>query len=114
MSTTNFCPMCNNLLYHKEDRENRILFNVCKYCHYKVEADNYCVYRMEIQHQPNERMQTLNDAATNPNLPRTKDIPCPKCNHKEVALLPSTSRREVGTNQSFACCNRNCGHRWTE
>ncbi|KAH0456406.1 hypothetical protein IEQ34_014313 [Dendrobium chrysotoxum] len=106
--------MCNDILYPKEDREKKILLNVCKNCDYKEEADNYCVYRMEIEHPANERMQTLNNAPTNPNLPRTKNIPCPKCNHKEVALLPSTSRRESGTTQSFACCNLTCGHRWNE
>ncbi|PKU67635.1 hypothetical protein MA16_Dca011213 [Dendrobium catenatum] len=114
MSSLNFCPMCNNILYPKEEKQKKILLNACRNCNYKVEADNYCVYRMDIRHEPNERMQSLDNAANNPNIPRTRNIPCPKCNHEEVAFLPSTSRREAGTTLSFACCNLTCGHTWSE
>ena len=35
---------CNNMLYPKEDKENKQLLYACRNCDYKQLADNNCIY----------------------------------------------------------------------
>ncbi|XP_066494490.1 DNA-directed RNA polymerase II subunit RPB9 isoform X1 [Tiliqua scincoides] len=46
-----FCQECNNMLYPKEDKENRILLYACRNCDYQQEADNSCIYVNKITHE---------------------------------------------------------------
>lgn len=46
-----FCQECNNMLYPKEDKENKILLYACRNCDYKTEADSYCIYVNKIMHE---------------------------------------------------------------
>ena len=39
-----FCIECNNMLYPKEDKENKQLLYACRNCDYKQLADNNCIY----------------------------------------------------------------------
>jgi len=45
-----FCPECNNILYPREDKENRLLMFSCRQCDYSEEADLARVYRNDIKH----------------------------------------------------------------
>ncbi|CAN0855482.1 DNA-directed RNA polymerases II, IV and V subunit 9A [Linum grandiflorum] len=103
MSTMKFCRECNNILYPKEDREERVLLYACRNCdhqvsfhrfissshfHYSHEvAETYCVYRNEVHHSAAERTQVLQDVAADPTLPRTKDVKCAMCNHPEAVFF---------------------------
>ncbi len=56
-----FCPESNDLLYPKEDRDNRKLVYVCRSCGYKEDADpkDWCVYRNEVHHTSREKSIVL-------------------------------------------------------
>lgn len=41
----------NNMLYPKEDKENKVLLYACRNCDYKQEADSNCIYVNKIMHE---------------------------------------------------------------
>ncbi|KAJ8308759.1 hypothetical protein KUTeg_013633 [Tegillarca granosa] len=41
----------NNMLYPKEDKENRILLYACRNCDYQQVSDNPCIYVNKITHE---------------------------------------------------------------
>ncbi|CAI5460991.1 unnamed protein product [Closterium sp. Yama58-4] len=114
MSAMKFCRECNNILYPREDRENRVLLYACRNCDHQEAADNNCVYRNEVHHTADERTQILQDVTADPTLPRTKAVRCAKCAHGEAVFFQATSRGEEGMTLFFVCCNPNCGHRWRD
>lgn len=114
MSTMKFCRECNNILYPKEDKEQKILLYACRNCDHQEVAEINCVYRNEIQHAVGERTQVLQDVAADPTLPRTKSVRCAQCNHGEAVFFQATARGEEGMTLFFVCCNPNCGFRWRD
>ncbi|CAI7924594.1 unnamed protein product [Closterium sp. NIES-54] len=104
----------NNILYPREDRENRVLLYACRNCDHQEAAENNCVYRNEVHHTADERTQILQDVTADPTLPRTKAVRCAKCAHGEAVFFQATSRGEEGMTLFFVCCNPNCGHRWRD
>eukprot|EP00257_Ricinus_communis_P016508 XP_015574698.1 DNA-directed RNA polymerases II, IV and V subunit 9A-like isoform X1 [Ricinus communis] len=116
MSVYKFCPDCNNVLYPKEDRKQRILLYACRNCEHQMlqeVADSNRVYRNEIHHSVSEHTQILQDVASDPTLPRTKSVRCSACGHGEAVFLQATSREE-GMTLFYVCCNPNCGNRWRD
>ncbi|XP_054651281.1 DNA-directed RNA polymerase II subunit RPB9 [Dunckerocampus dactyliophorus] len=110
-----FCQECNNMLYPKEDKENRILLYACRNCDYQQEADNSCIYVNKITHEVDELTQIIADVSQDPTLPRTEDHPCPKCGHKEAVFFQSHSMKaEDAMRLYYVCTAPHCGHRWTE
>ncbi|XP_071512086.1 DNA-directed RNA polymerase II subunit RPB9-like [Diadema setosum] len=110
-----FCQECNNMLYPKEDKENRILLYACRNCDYQQEADNACVYVNKITHEVDELTQIVAEVVADPTLPRTEDHPCERCGHRESVFFQSqTNRAEEGMRLYYVCTAPNCGHRWTE
>uniref|UniRef100_A0AAY5E8P9 DNA-directed RNA polymerase II subunit RPB9-like zinc ribbon domain-containing protein n=1 Tax=Electrophorus electricus TaxID=8005 RepID=A0AAY5E8P9_ELEEL len=95
-----FCQECNNMLYPKEDKENRILLYACRNCDYQQEADNSCIYVNKITHEVDELTQIIADVSQDPTLPRTEDHPCPKCGHKEAVFFQSHSMKA-----EVKCCS---------
>ncbi|GAA0184425.1 hypothetical protein Leryth_025380 [Lithospermum erythrorhizon] len=114
MSAMKFCRECNNILYPKEDRDQKILLFACRNCEHQEVADNNCVYRNEIHHPVGERTQVLQDVAADPTLPRTKSVRCAECGHGEAVFFQATARGEEGMTLFFVCCNPSCGHRWRD
>ncbi|XP_010565515.1 PREDICTED: DNA-directed RNA polymerase II subunit RPB9 [Haliaeetus leucocephalus] len=105
----------NNMLYPKEDKENRILLYACRNCDYQQEADNSCIYVNKITHEVDELTQIIADVSQDPTLPRTEDHPCQKCGHKEAVFFQSHSARaEDAMRLYYVCTAPHCGHRWTE
>ncbi|XP_038066697.1 DNA-directed RNA polymerase II subunit RPB9-like [Patiria miniata] len=110
-----FCQECNNMLYPKEDKENKVLLYACRNCDYQQEATNNCVYVNKITHEVDELTQIVAEVVADPTLPRTQDHPCPQCKHKESVFFQSqTNRAEEGMRLYYVCTSPNCGHRWTE
>uniref|UniRef100_UPI0035902760 DNA-directed RNA polymerase II subunit RPB9-like n=2 Tax=Myxine glutinosa TaxID=7769 RepID=UPI0035902760 len=72
-----FCPECDNMLYPKEDKENRILLYACRNCDYQEESDNSCIFVNKRTHEVDELKQINADVAQDPTLPRTAVHPCP-------------------------------------
>ena len=78
---------CNNMLYPKEDKENKVLMYACRNCDYKQLADSYCIYVNKIMHEVDEITQIVPDVIGDPTLPRSEDHPCPKCKHREAVFF---------------------------
>ena len=53
----------------------------------------------------------LTDVVTDPTLPRTNTVECPKCNHGEAVFFQSTSRNDAEAMTLFFVCS-SCGERW--
>lgn len=47
--TLQYCIECNNLLYPREDRDNRRLIYACRNCEYSEAAADSLVFRNELQ-----------------------------------------------------------------
>ncbi|KAJ6772192.1 DNA-DIRECTED RNA polymerase SUBUNIT [Salix koriyanagi] len=97
MSTMKFCRECNNILYPREDRDEKILMYACRNCDHQEAADNNCVYRNEVHHSVAERTQVLQDVATDPTLPRTKAVTCTVCNHPEAVFFQANMQAKNQT-----------------
>jgi len=110
-----FCQECNNMLYPKEDKENRVLLYSCRNCDYQQVADNNCIYVNKITHEVDELTQIVADVTADPTLPRTEEHSCPKCQHRESVFFQAYSRRaDDEMKLYYVCTNTNCNHRWTE
>ncbi|WOL12453.1 DNA-directed RNA polymerases II, IV and V subunit 9A-like isoform X2 [Canna indica] len=108
------CFFSNNVLYPREDREQRLLLFACRNCDHQEIAEDLCVYEMKIDHSVSKRSQVLRDEAADPALPRTRNIRCSNCNHPEAVFFQAPSKGEEGMALFFICCNPNCGHRWRD
>ncbi|EPS72508.1 hypothetical protein M569_02250 [Genlisea aurea] len=97
----------NNILYPKEEKDQKILLYACRNCDHQEVAENNCVYRNEIHHSVGERTQVLQDVAADPTLPRTKSVRCSACGHGEAVFFQATARGEEGMTLFFVCCNPN-------
>ena len=51
----NIFQECNNMLYPKEDKENKQLLYACRNCDYKQLADNNCIYVNKVSQNLIER-----------------------------------------------------------
>ena len=67
-----FCQECNNMLYPKEDKENRVLLYACRNCDYRQMADSCCIYVNKIMHEADELTAIVTDVVVDPTLPRTE------------------------------------------
>eukprot|EP01112_Ceratiomyxa_fruticulosa_P024101 TRINITY_DN958_c0_g1_i2.p1 TRINITY_DN958_c0_g1~~TRINITY_DN958_c0_g1_i2.p1 ORF type:complete len:192 (-),score=37.65 TRINITY_DN958_c0_g1_i2:339-872(-) len=110
----NFCRECNNMLYPKEDKMNRVLLLACRNCDHQEEATNPRVYRNEIKHTAEEKTTIVQDVSSDPTLPRTKSTRCQRCGHREAVFFQAASGSDEGMTLFFVCCNTSCGNRWTE
>lgn len=45
----NFCSECDNMLYPKEDRKNKVLLLACRNCQWETIADNNCIYTNDLK-----------------------------------------------------------------
>jgi DNA-directed RNA polymerase II subunit RPB9 len=96
-----FCQECNNMLYPKEDKDNRVLLYACRNCDYRQLADSCCVYVNKIMHevdksnnillilifQVDEITNIVTDVTGDPTLPRSNERPCPECRHREAVFF---------------------------
>jgi DNA-directed RNA polymerase II subunit RPB9 len=110
-----FCQECNNMLYPKEDKDNKVLLYACRNCDYRQLADSCCVYVNKIMHEVDEITNIVTDVTGDPTLPRSTERPCPVCRHREAVFFQSdTKKAEQEMKLYYVCTNPNCHHRWTE
>ena len=105
-----FCPNSNDLLYPKEDRTLKKLVYACRNCEYEVDAVDSCVYRHNIHHPSAETTTVLRDVRTDPTLPRSVDVRCPKCDNSEAVFFSLTTSE--GMSLFFQCVA--CANRWKD
>ncbi|KXJ10228.1 DNA-directed RNA polymerase II subunit RPB9 [Exaiptasia diaphana] len=109
-----FCQECNNMLYPKEDKENKILLYACRNCDYQQESDNSCIYVNKITHEVNEMTQIVADVVADPTLPRTDDHECQRCGNRESVFFQSQSRKADQMTLYYVCTSPDCGFKWTD
>ncbi|KAJ2394042.1 DNA-directed RNA polymerase II core subunit rpb9 [Coemansia sp. RSA 2559] len=113
MASLSFCTECNNMLYPREDKERRVLMFACRNCDFQEDAENSCIYRHEVMHIPSEQTMVITDLSSDPTLPRTKEVPCPKCNRAQAVYFQSQSRHaDTRMTLYYVCSNKTCQHRW--
>ncbi|KAJ1761611.1 DNA-directed RNA polymerase II core subunit rpb9 [Coemansia sp. RSA 1822] len=113
MASIKFCHECSNMLYPRVNPEFRQLMFACRNCSFEEIADNSCVFRHEVLHTPSEKTMVITDLGSDPTLPRTNDVPCPKCNGSQAVYFQSQSRHaETRMTLYYVCCNTKCQHRW--
>ncbi|OMJ10335.1 DNA-directed RNA polymerases II, IV and V subunit 9B [Smittium culicis] len=102
------------MLYPREERGIRQLLFACRNCDYQEKSDTNCVYRHEVIYTPSEQTMVISDLSTDPTLPRTNLIPCPKCSYEEAVHFQSQSRHpDTRMTLYYVCCNPNCQYRWS-
>ncbi len=74
------------------------------------EYGGWCVYRNEVHHSNKEKTVILKDVKADPTLPRTNDVECAMCKHKEAVFFSSST--EEGMTLYLSCTN--CGHKWRD
>ena len=105
-----FCPNSNDLLYPKEDREQKKLVYACLNCNYRIDAEDFCVHRHSIRHTAAETTTIIQDIRTDPTLPRSTDVQCPRCDHKEAVFFSLTTPE--GMSLYFQCLG--CANKWKD
>uniref|UniRef100_A0AC35EW17 DNA-directed RNA polymerase subunit n=1 Tax=Panagrolaimus sp. PS1159 TaxID=55785 RepID=A0AC35EW17_9BILA len=110
-----FCPECNNMLYPRENKDERKLNYTCRNCDHSEDAENPCIYVNKLMHEIDELTQIVADVVNDPTLPKTYDHVCPKCQNKQAVFFQAQSRRaEEEMKLYYVCTNRECNHRWTD
>jgi len=109
-----FCPQCNNMLYPKEDREQRKLLYWCKICQYTEPAEDPCVYINSVTQDLAALDQVTSDLATDPTLQHSgDDIKCPKCDHHDAVQFQTPIAREKSNMRLYYVCTKpSCRHKW--
>jgi len=109
-----FCQECNNMLYPKENKREKILMYACRNCNFKQPADNPCVYVQRIVHEVDELNFIIADVAQDPTLPKqAKNCDNEECSAQEVVYFQSHSTKaEQGMRLYYVCTT--CGHKWTD
>lgn len=81
----------------------------CDFCQDAEPADA-CVHVTENKFGAKEKTIVLEDVISDPTLPRTKDVRCPKCNHNEAVFISSNT--EQGMTLFFTCVS--CTNKWRD
>eukprot|EP00112_Aurelia_sp_Birch-Aquarium-sp1_P004076 Seg1464.1 transcript_id=Seg1464.1/GoldUCD/mRNA.D3Y31 product="DNA-directed RNA polymerase II subunit RPB9" protein_id=Seg1464.1/GoldUCD/D3Y31 len=104
-----FCQECNNMLYPKENKEDKILLYACRNCDYHERATNSCIYVNRVVHDINEMTQIIADVVADPTLPRTQDHLCPRLDqfHYSSDLYLCLESFPTSTLKSPCTCGHN-------
>jgi DNA-directed RNA polymerase II subunit RPB9 len=109
-----FCRECNNMLYPKEEKQERQLYMACRNCEHFEEAVSNRVYfnRISVDRKEASLSTLSKDLAKDPTLPRSRRAECPKCKTKEAAYFQTRDRQQdVALTIYFVCCS--CFHIWS-
>jgi DNA-directed RNA polymerase II subunit RPB9 len=68
MTSLRTCAECNNILYPREDPDNKRLLYACRHCDYSEIASQALVYRNDLQKSASETAGVTTDVASDPTL----------------------------------------------
>ena len=108
-----FCQECNNMLYPKQDSQNKILLYACRHCDHQQEATHSCVYRNDVRHIGKDFGVDYRELCSDPTLPRVYDADCPNgdCLKREAVFFMSRNiQRDTPLTLEFVCCG--CYSNW--
>ncbi|ORY79940.1 DNA-directed RNA polymerase II complex subunit Rpb9 [Protomyces lactucae-debilis] len=107
MTTLQYCIECANLLYPREDKENRRLIYACRNCEYSEQAPESRIYRNELLSKEGETAGVTQDLGADPTLPRS-DKECPRC-HETKAVFFQSQQRKADTKMTLFYVCTGCG-----
>eukprot|EP00658_Telonema_sp_P-2_P009423 TRINITY_DN13526_c0_g1_i9.p1 TRINITY_DN13526_c0_g1~~TRINITY_DN13526_c0_g1_i9.p1 ORF type:complete len:161 (+),score=36.77 TRINITY_DN13526_c0_g1_i9:130-612(+) len=116
----NFCRECNNMLYPRENKEEKKLYMTCKNCGDETPAEEMRVYRNEIKRSADNSVappHAVRDLPKDPALPHSCSAlkKCPLCDcHNTVYFTASGAAREQSMALYFVCANPTCAHMWKD
>eukprot|EP00741_Cyanophora_paradoxa_P006026 tig00000970_g5844.t1 len=119
-----FCRNCNNMLYPKENKEDgaKELQFYCRICDHKEAAAEleHCVYRHEIVERAGAKINISDDLVSDPTLPRTTDVSCPRnCvdaqfgGSSPVVFFQKPGRRPDEPMTLYFICTK-CREQWSQ
>jgi len=68
MTSLRTCAECNNILYPREDPDNKRLLYACRHCDYSEIASLALVYRNDLQKSASETAGVTTDVGSDPTL----------------------------------------------
>ena len=98
----------NNMLYPREDKEDRKLLFACRNCPYTEFASTPLVFKHQLITNIEETAGVTTGIGADPTLPRS-DKECPKCHEHDVVFFQSQQKRAETTMILFFVCN-NCNN----
>ena len=111
MSSIIFCQECNNILYPKEDKENRMLLYSCRHCDHQQETSNHRVFVNDMRNYEADAGIDYKLLCSDPTLPRIYNSTCPgfvkgvKCRGSEAVFLMSRNiHRDTPLTLEYVCC----------
>ncbi|KAI5189686.1 DNA-directed RNA polymerase II subunit RPB9 [Nematocida minor] len=104
--TKQFCRECNNMLYPKEDKLEKMLYLACRNCEHFEEAITPTVYTAEYKKSTGKVAMEMaaKEIASDPTLKRISKE-CSRCNHGVHAVFqPKDNREDEPLSVNYACC----------
>lgn len=114
MAQMRFCKECNNILYPKEDKEEKTLKMICRNCATTEEATTQCVYRNEIIADTSTKLEIFQeDLSMDCTLSQTTAATCPKCGeNRAVHFRAHGDKKASKMHLVFICIG--CRHKWLQ
>lgn len=107
-----FCKECNNMLYPKEDKDQKTLFLTCRNCEHFEESKSNIICDMKFSKNKESTLSSLNkDLVQDKTLPRTNKVHCKGCNGNEAVYFQTKDRQEEVLEIHFVCCY--CHEMWS-
>lgn len=109
-----FCRECNNMLYPKAQNQDdsNALYYFCRHCKRDEATTLHCVYRNEVKRRlEGDKEAHIRDIVSDPTLPHTNSVQCPKCDFREAVFFHSHLKSDDrAMSVFFACCH--CYFKW--
>lgn len=106
VETKQFCRECNNMLYPKEDRLEKMLYLACRNCEHFEEAITPTVYTAEYTKSAGRMVAgaAAKEIAEDPTLKRVSRE-CSRCNYSVHAVFQTKDNRgDTPLSVNYACC----------
>jgi len=104
--TFRFCSECSNMLYPKENEDERKLMFTCRTCNYSEEATSMCIYRNVLNNAVGETAGVTQDVSSDPT------VGSPSSSTLSTTLAPasisSPASSKPSEGGSVGCCY-SCG-----
>jgi len=105
--TKQFCRECNNILYPKEDKQEKMLYLACKNCEHFEESVTPVVYSIQYKggEMKMENNESVRDIANDPTLRRVKTKECTRCKGNLHAVFQMREgQNESALGMNYVCC----------
>ncbi|KAI5184728.1 DNA-directed RNA polymerase II subunit RPB9 [Nematocida homosporus] len=107
--TKQFCRECNNMLYPKEDKQEKVLYLACRNCEHFEEAVTPMVYSVQYKNESGAKGIagiSAMEIASDPTLKRIRTKECTRCGGRVHAYFQSKDHNEdTSLADNHVCCN---------